>query len=228
MGISVTGGNRRLQTLPESGLLWVGPTRAAALRAARSLRTPGGPPAGEALSLAALLRRPAEPEAPIVLCPEGRSVAADQGFLRAARRRAFWSAPPGLLRDAVAGLLTLPAPEGPPTAGPRGGPGAAILLEGTVDARRAERASASREPRLWILQDPRRLRIPERLRQRLERRGVRFCALRPLEVAAVVASPRLAAARSRWMGLFPPGTRVLVPAARGLRSAARSRRSSRR
>jgi hypothetical protein len=228
MGISVTGRNRGHQTPLETGLFWVGPTRADALAAARRWfpRGKDGPPAGTAVSLAALRRGPADAAARIVLCPAGRSLAGDLSFLREARRLLLWPAPPGLLQDAVAGLLNLPDPDSPRAASSRG-PRAAILLEGAVDARRAARALATHEPRLWILPDPRSLRISPREIAAIERRGVRLCALRPVKVEALVASPALAAARSRWKRLLPPRT-VAFTAPPVRRSRARSRRSSRR
>jgi hypothetical protein len=45
---------------------------------------------------------------------------------------------------------------------------------------------------------------------RLHQFGVRWRALEPVTVVAVLACPTLARARSRWKRLLPAGTRVMV------------------
>ena len=174
----------------------------------------------EPLSPFALPDYLASPRAPgrIVLCPSGRSVATDVEFLRTARERCLWDAPEETVYSAIEGLLgsvpTAPAPGSgrrrAPIVGKRaGGTATALLLEGTVTSARA-RALSSHDARLWIVEHPGRVRVDRRLMETLRRKGVRWAALEPVLVLAVVASPRLARARSRWRRLLPPETPVWV------------------
>lgn len=162
----------------------------------------------------------ASPRAPaqIVLCPSGRSVAGDVDFLEAARERVLWGAPEEILSSAIEGLLGTLAPA--PARGLRhrrasalrtrgGETAAALLLEGTVTSARA-RALMSQDARLWIVEHPRRVRVDRGLMEKLRRQGVRWAALEPVSLLALVASPRLARARSRWGHLLPRATRVWV------------------
>jgi hypothetical protein len=46
--------------------------------------------------------------------------------------------------------------------------------------------------------------------KRLQKTGVRWLALDPVILVAVLASPRLAEARSRWKHLLPAGARLWI------------------
>jgi hypothetical protein len=194
----------------------IAPTPALARSAAAFLaeRLPG------ALSPFALLDYLASPRAPrrVVLCPSGRSVATDVDFLRAARERVIWDAPEEIVYSAIEGLLgsISPAlasgsgsPRAPVSRKRAGGTATALLLEGTVTTARA-RALSSHDARLWIVEHPGRVHVDRRLMETLRREGVRWAALEPIIVIAVLASPRLARARSRWRRLLPPETPVWV------------------
>lgn len=174
----------------------------------------------EALSPFALPDYLASPRAPrrVVLCPSGRSVATDVDFLRAARERILWDAPEEIVYSAIEGLLgsipTAPAPgsgrrRAPVSRKRAGGTATALLLEGTVTTARA-RALSSQDALLWIVEHPGRVRVDRGLMETLRRKGVRWAALEPVIVVAVLASPRLARARSRWRRLLPPETPVWV------------------
>jgi hypothetical protein len=94
----------------------------------------------------------------------------------------------------------------------RGGQGetaAALLLEGTVTSARA-RALISQDARLWIVENARRVRVSPALMERLRRQGVRWAALEPVSLVALLASPRLARVRSRWERLLPRATPVWI------------------
>ena len=54
------------------------------------------------------------------------------------------------------------------------------------------------------------MRIPEDLRSALDRAGVRWAALEPIELAGLYLSPAVARARAGWKGLFPARTRVWI------------------
>jgi hypothetical protein len=154
----------------------------------------------------------------IVLCPLGRSVASDVDFLKAARERVLWDAPEEIVYSAIEGLLgSIPPAPGSgvgrrrvPGSAPRAGEtAAALLLEGNVTSARAK-AIVSPGPRLWIVEHPGRIRVDSALMEKLRREGVRWAALRPSSVVALLASPRLARARRRWAGLLPRGTLVWI------------------
>lgn len=186
----------------------VGPTRASARSAASFL----SPRLGGAVSACSLAGYLASARAPgrIVLCPSGRSLESQIGFLRAARERVLWSPPDAIVSSAIEGLLgSLPPAAAQGGFRPRRSrEGAtALLLEGWVTSERARAALAS-DARLWVVENPRRVRIGRALLERLRRTGVEWSALEPVSVVAVFASPRLAAARSRWRSLVPPGTPV--------------------
>jgi hypothetical protein len=167
----------------------------------------------------------ASPRAPrrVVLCPAGRSVTADIDFLRAARERVLWDAPEEIVYRAIGGLVgSIPASPAPGSGRRRasvsrkhsGGTATALLLEGTVTTARA-RALSSQDALLWIVEHSGRVRVDRGLMETLRRKGVRWAALDPVVVVAVLASPRLARARSRWRRLLPSETRVWVsPASR--------------
>ena len=168
----------------------------------------------EAFSMAGYLAAD-RPPSRVVLCPPGRSVAADLGFLSLATRRLLWSAPAPGLEQAIGGLRTSADPARPfrerarPSATP-GGPVAALLLEGEVDLARARAALAASAPRLWIVETPGRVRLSDRQLASLARRGVRWSALEPVGVVALYATPALARAEASWRRLLPPRTPVWI------------------
>ncbi len=161
-------------------------------------------------TLAAFL---AGPEASrVLLCPAGRKAEADLAFLTEARRRVLWPPPEADLGAAVAGL------RGEHPASPRSLPAketrsrgrkSALLMEGIVSARRAELAATSAQ-RDWIAESPFHVRVAGPRLRELAARGVRWFALRPVRLEAVLASPILARSSRSWRGLLPPGTRVRV------------------
>lgn len=180
----------------------VGP-RQPPLAAARGI--PGAPL--KRLSLDEYLRARSAPDR-VVLCPQGRSLDADLAFLQAAKNRLLWPPPPPDIADAIAGLVTEtpdaaaatsavePArkPARPRSRGPLH---AALLLEGLVTRERVDRALAS-PLRLWIVESVRSVSLNEADLEDLARKGVRWAALRPVELAGLAASLALARARSRW------------------------------
>jgi hypothetical protein len=188
----------------------VAPTRASARSAASFLkRRLGG--AVTACSLAGYLASERAPGR-IVLCPSGPSLEREIDFLRAARERTLWNPPDEIVLGAIEGLLgSLPPAAARGLPGPRRARGrrTALLLEGRVTSERARAALAS-DARLWIVEHPRSVRVSRPLMDRLRRCGVHWSALEPVIVVGVLASPRLAAARSRWKGLLPPGTPVWI------------------
>ena len=192
----------------------VAPTRASARSAAVFLsQRLGG--AVTACSLAGYL---ASEQAPgrIVHCPAGRSLEGDIDFLQAASERSFWPPPDAIVLGAIEGLLgSLPpaAARGRLRRGRARDARTALLLEGTVTSERARAALAS-DARLWIVEHPRKVRVSRSLMERLRKAGVRWSALDPVSVVAVLASPRLAAARSRWKDLVPPGTPLWIRSGR--------------
>lgn len=192
----------------------VAPTRAWAGSVAASLsQRLGG--AVTACSLAGYLASERAP-ARIVLCPAGRSLERDIDFLRAARERALWHLPDAIVLGAIEGLLgSLPpaAARALPRPGRARDTRTALLLEGTVTSERARAALAS-DARLWIVEHPRKVRVSRPLMEKLRKIGVRWSALDPVTVVAVFASARLAAARSRWKGLVPPGTPLWIRSGR--------------
>jgi hypothetical protein len=162
----------------------------------------------------------ASPRAPdqIVLCPSGRSLASDVDFLVVARERVLWGAPEETLSGAIEGLRGSPPPARArgsrrrrvsPVREGKSETAAALLLEGTVTSARA-RALMSQDARLWIVENPRRVRVSPDWMEKLQRLGVRWAALEPVSLVALLASPRLARARSRWGRLLPRATPVWI------------------
>jgi hypothetical protein len=153
----------------------------------------------------------------IVLCPSGRSLASDVNFLASARERVLWGAPEETLSGAIEGLRGAPPPAPArgslrrvrPVRRRAGETAAALLLEGAVTPARA-RALMSQDARLWIVENPRRVRVSPGLMEELRRLGVRWAALEPVSLVALLASPRLARARSRWGHLLPRATPVWI------------------
>lgn len=167
-------------------------------------------------ALADYLASPRAPEQ-IVLCPSGRSLASDVAFLASARERVLWGAPEETFSDAIEGLRGAPplAPErgSPrrvrPVRGGKAETAAALLLEGTVTSARA-RALIPQDARLWIVENVRRVRVSPGLMEELRRQGVRWAALEPVSLVALLAFPRLARVRSRWGRLLPRATPVWI------------------
>lgn len=188
----------------------VGPTRASARSAASFLsRRLGG--AVTPCSIRGYLASARAPRR-IVLCPSGRSLKSEIDFLRTASERLLWNPPDEIVLSAIEGLLgSLPPGAARGGLRPRRtrGSSAALLLEGMVTSERA-RAALAGDARLWIVEHPRRVRVSRPLMERLRRIGVRWSALDPVIVVAVLASPRLAAARSRWKDLLPSGTLLWI------------------
>ena len=159
-----------------------------------------------------LSRYASDPQAPleVVLCPPGRSVEGDLGFLREAHRTVLWPPPAAEIWSAIAGLRGSHEP--PPTAAtasPRTrGRRAALLLEGDVTLDRARRAASSGSPPDWIVERVQRVRISRSGLDALARLGVRWSVLEPVRVFAIAASDALIRARSRWARLLPPDVAV--------------------
>lgn len=183
------------------------------------------PPAAiERFSLDGYLAAAAAPDR-IVLCPPGKDVEADLAFLHEAKARLLWPAPPREIADAIAGLVTDAPPGRGRTSARRAGPlSAALLLEGAVTRVRALGALAS-PVRLWVVESVRLVRLSGADLALLARAGVRWSALRPVDVTGVLCSPRLARALRHRARLLPRGARIW-PAGRAKPSGARSRRPS--
>lgn len=145
-----------------------------------------------------------------VLCPGGADVEHDLGFLQRARDRVLWPAPDPDLHGAIAGLLghghDLPDSSAPVARG-RARRKIAFLFEGLVTPARV-RAALQSDARHWIVESALRVRLSDRQLTRLRGEGVRWSALDPVRLIALVASPELARARRRWQRLLPAGTPV--------------------
>ena len=156
------------------------------------------------MSLARYSRDRAAPLS-IVLCPTGAHVQEDVAFLENVRRKVAWPPPSAELWSAIAGLRGShdPPPAGALPGRGRSRRGAALLLEGDVTLERARRAVASGAPRDWIVERVQRVRGTAEERKQLDRLGVRWSVLAPVEVRAVVVTPLLLRARNRWENWFP-------------------------
>lgn len=147
----------------------------------------------------------------VVLCPAGESVESDLAFLREARRSVLWPPPAEEIWNAIAGLRGShdAPPRGAPTA-PRGtGRRSALFLEGEVTLARARRAAAfSEAPREWIVERVQRVRLGPSGLDEMRRLGIRWAALDPVRVVALVATPALGRARRRWSSLLPADVAV--------------------
>lgn len=127
--------------------------------------------------------------APVVVADPPRR---DAGW-EAEKRRILLPGAPGLLRDAIGGIASI-EPAGPPAAG--GGPARARWIPGDLTDRRA-RAILEEPPgpRLWIVEDFRRVRLSAAARRRLERAGIRLAAFRALR--RIPLPPRRPGARGK-------------------------------
>ncbi|HEV8610907.1 MAG TPA: hypothetical protein VGS98_12685 [Thermoanaerobaculia bacterium] len=185
-------------------LAFVSPTAAAARQSGLGVahRLPGA-----RLVPVSLGRYARDPRAPlrIVLCPAGGSLDDDLRFLREARRAILWPPPAAEVWNAIAGLRGShdSPPERAAAAPERSGLRSALLLEGDVTLDRARRAASSGAPRDWIVERVQRVRIASNGLEELRRLGIRWATLEPVEVIALVASPALESARSRWRSLLP-------------------------
>jgi hypothetical protein len=151
----------------------------------------------------------------ILLCPAGNSVPDDLAFLQRVARRLLWPAPTADFQGAIGGLRTRATPPAAARSSPvprRAARGlvAALLMEGPVDAARARAVLDSSALRDWIVESPRHVQVSERLGRSLERAGVRWTALEPVEVVALFARPELARARTRWKGMLARETPVWI------------------
>jgi hypothetical protein len=154
-------------------LVFLAPTLSASRREARRFR---GSAAASPDSDGALVRALASGARVVVLDPPGR----DPGW-ESAKRRIFLPAAPGLLRDAIGGIAVIEFPKDPTVPG---GPALAHWLPGNLTDRRAlALLDDPPVPRLWIVEDYRRVRITAAVRTQLQRRGIRLAAFRALRRA---------------------------------------------
>lgn len=184
-----------------------GMARARSAAAAFSKRLPG--PRCSPVSLTSLLARGPASET-LVVCSGGADLERDLHFLARLSERVLWPAPDPALFGAIAGLLGHELPDAPPEAWRRETRSkVAFLFEGLVTPARARAALAS-DARHWIAESIRHVRLSPAGLASLQRQGVRWSALRPVRVVALIASPALARAQRRWRKLLPPGTPVWV------------------
>jgi hypothetical protein len=144
----------------------------------------------------------------IALCPRGEDLDADLAFLSAAKARLLWPAPPWVIAEAIAGLLTNTPPARRRRAQSPAGPAAsALLLEGVVTRARARAALASSE-RLWVVESVRCVRLSVTDLAELARAGVRWAALRPVKIVGVFCSPSLSRALEQSKRGLPRGAKL--------------------
>ena len=163
----------------------------------------------EAYSLGGYLASVDAPQR-IVLCAVAGVAAEDRRFLERAVQRLLWPPPPHRLREAIGGLRTeddTPRDAMRTTASPASET-AALLLEGVVGRDRAWAALRAGGPRAWIVEAPGRVRLGSSDLARLERAGIRWCALRPSGLEAVYVSAALARSASSWRGRLPKRTPI--------------------
>jgi len=151
-------------------VVFLAPTLSASRREARRFR---GSAAASPDSDGALIRALASGARVVVLDPPGRDPRWES-----AKRRIFLPAAPVLLRDAIGGIAVIEPPKDPAA---RGGPALAHWLPGYLTDRRAlALLDDPPVPRLWIVEDYRRVRITAAVRTQLQRRGIRLAAFRAL------------------------------------------------
>lgn len=137
----------------------------------------------------------------IVIAPGngGRKDAA--AFVERVARRLLWPPPSARLAAAIAGLRDEPVRGGRRSAG---NAASGLLLEGAVTSARVRRILARADlSRDWIVEDPRHVRLSERELARTTSVGVRWFALRPLTLAAVVSDFPVRRQRPGADGLLP-------------------------
>jgi hypothetical protein len=143
----------------------------------------------------------------VVLDPGAATLGEDLEFLQVIRSRLLWPAPSARLGAAISGIRDEPVARQKTRGRSRGA--SALLLEGRVTFSRAKRALARRElSRDWIVEDARRVKLSPRQLAELDRDGVRWFALAPIEVVALVAQRALVRAKSRWSRLLRASTPV--------------------
>jgi hypothetical protein len=152
----------------------------------------------------------AEAPARVILCArQPRGLA----FLRRAAARLLWPAPPEDIDSAIGGLRDS---HGEPSASTSVSARrrthrvrVALLLEGSVDGPRTRAALGSDGPRDWIVESPRHVRVSDRGLASLARAGVRWSALRPVELLALYVPESVARALGRrpWL---PPRTPMWI------------------
>ena len=213
--------SRRRRGNRPSGIPLVAPSLRRARAAARALGGRWKEERIQPTTPATLLAGP-EP-ARVLLCPEGRSSEQDAAFLELARRRILWPAPDADLAAAVAGLRgEHPAPLPPPTTETGGrGRKSALLMEGRVTPARAAEAARS-QTRDWIVESRFHVRLSERRLRELAALGVRWFALRPVGVEALLVSRAKAPAVRVWRDILPPRTRIVALTRPGRGGANRS------
>ena len=160
-------------------------------------------------TLAEILAGP--PAARVLLCPEGLRFSDDAAFLLAASLRLLWPPPEADLAAAVAGLRGehVDPPQIPAVSAPARGRKSALLMEGIVNAARAARAAGS-PGRDWIVETPFHVRLSRRLLAELSAAGVRWFALRPVRLEAVLLPPESGSRSAAWREALPAGARLAV------------------
>jgi hypothetical protein len=105
----------------------------------------------------------------------------EKPFWRLAKKRYFLPPAPALLRQAIAGIARRRSADPEPLAGERRARLRAHWIEGDLkDSRARELLKDADCPRLWIVEDFRRLRLSDRMHRRLEEARVELAAFRPL------------------------------------------------
>jgi hypothetical protein len=185
----------------------VAPSKAQARSAAAAVRARLRGKRGEPVSLSDLFVGGPTFDG-VVLCPGGADVERDLGFLERARDRLLWPAPDPDLHGAIAGFLGHDLPDSSaPVARGRARRKIAFLFERLVTPAQV-RAALQSDARHWIVNSAQRVRLSERQLARLRAEGVRWSALQPVRLIALVASPELVRARRRWQRLLPADTPV--------------------
>ncbi len=187
----------------------IAPTLSTARAAARALRRRSADATFLPFSLDRLIGSRTAPIR-VALCPGGVDIGDDLRFLEDARARLLWPPPPPTLQAAIAGLLgegAAAATRARASRRRRFSP--ALLLEGTVTRRRARHALES-DARMWIVDRAGHVRLSREELDDLAKRGVRWFALEPVQVTALLAAPALARRRERWRHLLPPRTPVWI------------------
>jgi hypothetical protein len=154
---------------------------------------------------ASYLRRDSAPSRVVLCAPSDASDAA--AFLQRCAARLLWPPPHAEMHRAIDGIRAeVAAPRRIRSAHPRRPHGAsARLLEGRVDRRRVDAALAAGRPFDWIVESPRHVRLAGPVLDALVARGVRWSALDPVQLVAVVGPASLAPFRREWGKGLPRG-----------------------
>ncbi len=132
-----------------------------------------------------------------------RAVAAarDSSFWRRIAPRFLLPGAPSLLHHAISGIARREEGESHEGATGRLGPTSAHWIEGDLRDRRAAALLDDPDcPRLWIVEDFRKLRISDRMRRRLESERVAIAAYRPLRWVRQKPAPAAGDGRRRSRG----------------------------